>query len=114
MNFLRSWQRVAFAMAIVAPIAAFAQSKVADPSDPAAAAPASTYRSVFSGYVAYREATLVPWRKSNDAMLQTSGSSSAHDMGAMPKDMPMTGAKPMAPMPGRAMPANGMSPKAKE
>lgn len=114
MNLLRFRQRVALALAMVAPIAAFAQAKIADPSDPAAAVPATTYQSVFSGYAADRDATPVPWRESNDAMLQTGGSSSAHDMSAMPKDMPMTGTKPMAPMPGHAMPANGMSPKAKE
>ena len=114
MNLLRSRQRVALALTIVAPIAAFAQAKIADPSDPAAAVPATTYQSVFSGYAAERDATPAPWQKSTDALLQTGGISAADDMSAMPKDMPMTGTKPMAPMPGHTMPANGMSPKAKE
>jgi hypothetical protein len=105
MNLLRSWQRIALALAMVVPIAAFAQSKAADPSDPAAAVPATSYRSVFSDYVAYQDATPVPWRKSNDDMLQTRGDSPAHDMGAMPEGMPTTD---------HAMPANGMRPKAKE
>jgi hypothetical protein len=103
MNLLRSWRRVAFALAIAAPVATFAQSKVADPSDPAAAVPATSYRSVFSDYIAYQDATPVPWRKSNEAVLQTGGGASAQDMSAMPKDMPM---------PGRTMSADGM--KAKE
>lgn len=83
MNYLRSWQRVAFALAIVVPIAVSAQSKANDPSDPAATVSVTPYRSVFFDYQAYQDAELIPWRKSNDDMRPTAESSGAHNMESM-------------------------------
>jgi hypothetical protein len=114
MRHIRSWQRYALAMAIVTPIVVFAQSKAEDPRDPSAPIPVTPYQSAFSGYDAYQDAALIPWRKSNDDMWSAAKTTVIPNMGNMPKGMSATDGKPMETMHGHAMPKADGGPKAKE
>jgi hypothetical protein len=110
-----SWQRVAFAWAIVVPIAVSAQSKANDPSDPAATVSVTPYQSVFSDYQAYQDVPLVPWRQSNDAMRPMAESSGAHKMESMGTGMPsMKNSGSTGSAPAHDMSNMGMPQKAKD
>lgn len=111
MYFSCSWQRIAFALAIAAPIATSAQPRADDPRDPSVAGPVIPYRSSFSDYDAYQDVALTPWRVSNDDVRAGAQMGGMTDMNAMPAP---GSDKTRAPMPGHAMPGAGTGQKGKE
>lgn len=54
--------------ALAAGAAAAQEAPQQDPTDPRAAAPAVEYRSAFSGYRAFSDEKIAPWRESNEAV----------------------------------------------
>ena len=49
-----------------------------DPTDPWAGVPAAEYRSAFSGYRAFSDEKIAPWRESNDALKGAAGGHEGH------------------------------------
>lgn len=64
---MQRWSFIALA-GLAASAAAAQEPPQRDPTDPKAAVPAMEYRSAFSGYRAFSDEKISPWRESNDAV----------------------------------------------
>lgn len=84
------YRRLASAVALGIPLAAFAQLATTDAVKPSASASTLQYRSAFADYKPYKDVPLADWRAVNDDVAGSSG------MGQMP----------MADAPASTMPAH--------